>query len=83
MSYQLPVTASVIRVRIYDSMGRLMRTLADGEPSASKGELIWDGFDDDRRRVAMGIYIILLEAHSADGQRIFSSKSVVVVAAKM
>jgi hypothetical protein len=83
MSYQLPVPAAVIRVRIYDSMGRLIRMLADGEPSASRGELIWDGFDNDRRRAPMGIYVILLEARSADGQRSFSWKAVVVVAAKM
>ena len=83
MRYQLPVSASVLRVRIYDSMGRLIRMLADGEPGASRGELIWDGFDNDRRRVSMGIYVVLLEARSADGQRIFSSKGVVVVAARM
>ena len=42
-----------------------------------------DGFDNDRRRVAMGIYVVLLEARSADGQSIFSSRAAAVVAARM
>lgn len=83
MSYRIPAQAAVIRIRVYDSQGRLMRTLADGEPSGSHGELIWDGFDDSRRRVRMGIYVVLLEARDANSGNIQTLKSTVVVAARL
>jgi hypothetical protein len=60
-----------------------MRTLADGQPSGSHGDLIWDGFDDNRRRARMGIYIVLLEAQDANGGGALTLKSTVVVAVKL
>ncbi len=83
LTYRIPAASAVIRVRIYDSRGRLVRTLADGDPSASRGELIWDGSDDNRRRVRMGIYIVLLEARGASGETIQATKCTVVVAVKL
>jgi flagellar hook assembly protein FlgD len=83
MRYRIPAAAAVIRVRIFDSLGRLVRTLADGEPAGSEGDLVWDGFDDDRRKVRMGIYVVLLEARGSDGESTESVKTTVVVAAKL
>jgi hypothetical protein len=83
MSYSIPAQSAVIRARIFDSRGRLIRTLADGEPSGPKGDLIWDGFDDDRRKAGIGIYVVLLEARDSDGRTLDPIKGVVVVAAKL
>jgi len=83
ISYELPSTAALIRLRIYDSKGRLVRTLANNEPSGANGQIIWDGFDDDRQRVRIGIYIVLLEALDALGGELQKTKGVVVVAAKL
>ncbi|MBI4548620.1 MAG: lamin tail domain-containing protein [Ignavibacteriae bacterium] len=83
LSYSLPTTTALIRVRIYDAKGRLIRTLADGEPAGSRGELIWDGFTDKREISSMGIYVVLLEALDANGGGVQTVKGVVVVAAKM
>jgi hypothetical protein len=83
ISYAIQARSAVIRARVYDSRGRLMRVLADGEPAGSRGELIWDGFDDERRRVRMGIYVVLLEARAADGGNLESIKGVVVVASRL
>ena len=70
-------------MRIYDAIGRLVRTLADGEPSGSHGEIIWDGYRDRNERVRIGIYIVLLEALDAGGGEVRTVKGVVVVAARM
>jgi hypothetical protein len=82
LKYQLPAVTALIRVRIYDANGRLVRTLANTEPSGSHGEIIWDGFNDKRERVRIGIYIVLLEALDGNGGNVQSIKSTVVVAAK-
>ncbi|MBI1804129.1 MAG: hypothetical protein HY033_09215 [Ignavibacteriae bacterium] len=64
-------------------MGRLVRTLANSEPAGAQGELVWDGLNDNRERVRMGIYVVLLEAFDSFGGSIETRKGIVVVAAKM
>jgi len=83
ISYRLPTTAALVRIRIYDSKGRLVRSLANGELSGSHGQIIWDGLTDSRQKVRMGIYIVLLEALDANGGAVQTTKGVVVVAARM
>ena len=68
---------------MYDVNGRMIRTLADGEPSGSHGEIIWDGYNDDHEKARIGIYVLLLEALDSNGGNIQTAKGVVVVAAKM
>lgn len=80
--YHLPFTSSIIRIKIFDLRGRLIRMLADGEPAGFQGELIWDGFDDQKRRARVGPHIVLVEAVGNQGG-IISSKTVVVVATKL
>lgn len=81
--YNLPLTTSVIRISIFDIKGRLVRTLANGELSGPKGEVIWDGLDDTKQRVRIGAYVVFVE--SVDGQAgvLATAKAVAVVAAKL
>lgn len=83
ISYELPTTAALVRIRVFDSKGRLIRTLANGEPSGTHGQIIWDGFSDDRAKARIGIYVILLEALGGNGGAVQAMKGVVVVAAKL
>ena len=83
LDYRLPSTTALIRVRIYDAKGRLIRTLASSEPSGSHGEIIWDGYNDDHERARIGIYIVLLEALDGFGGNQQTVKGTVVVAAKL
>ena len=83
IKYELPATTALIKIRIYDSNGRLVRTLAENEPAGSHGETIWDGYNNDRQRVRMGIYVVLLEALDNFGGTVHILKAAVVVAAKM
>jgi hypothetical protein len=83
ITYSLPSTTSMIRVRCFDVQGRLVRTLANNEPVASSGTLLWNGLDDNNRRVRIGMYIILFEALDAAGGVYRVMKDVVVVATKL
>jgi hypothetical protein len=83
ISFTLPFTAAVIRLRIFDAQGRAVRTLSDGEPSGAQGTILWDGLDDSRRRVPIGIYVVLLEAASAGAGETACTKGIVVVATKL
>ena len=83
INYSLPVNSATIRVRIYDVTGRLIRRLAQNEPSPSTGSIIWNGMDDDGHRVRIGMYIILLEALDNFGGTAKTMKDVAVVARKL
>jgi hypothetical protein len=83
IQYELPLTVSQIRIRLYDAVGRKIRTLANNEPSGSRGSIVWDGMDDDRRKARIGVYIVLLEAIDDRGGVVETAKGVVVVAAKL
>jgi len=83
ISYELPAHVAQIRLKIFDSVGRLVRTLANNEPSSSRGQVIWDGLDDEKRRLRMGIYVIFLEAIDSTGGVVESAKAAAVVAGKL
>ncbi len=83
ISYHLPLTSGIVRVRIYDALGRMVRVLADGAPAGSAGSVVWNGQNDGKERVRIGIYLILLEAYDNTSARVISAKGVVVVATKL
>lgn len=82
LSYSLPSVSSHVRVRIFDSMGRFIRTLSDGEPAGSSGFIIWNGLNDDGMKAPIGIYVAVLEALGPDGSHI-TAKGIVVLATRL
>ncbi len=83
INYNLTQPVSQIRVRIYDSKGRFIRSLANNQPTGSKGTIIFDGLDRDKKPLRIGIYIILLEAINSNNSIVEVIKEVVVVARKL
>ena len=51
-----------VRLAIYDTSGRRVRTLLDGEVLSGSGEVVWDGRNDSGRPAGSGIYYCRLEA---------------------
>jgi flagellar hook assembly protein FlgD len=47
---------------VYDSAGRLLRVLVDGERAAGEHELSWNGRSADGRELPSGIYLCELRA---------------------
>jgi hypothetical protein len=64
ITFGLPV-AQAVTLRVYDTRGRLTRTLLDGNRfDAGFHSLSWDGRDERARSVSSGIYFYLLETES-------------------
>ena len=82
ISYTLAADAALVRVRIFDGAGRLVRTLEDAAlgGSTQTGTLTWQGRDDDGQPLRIGIYIVFLEALDLNGGRTEAYKEVVVLA---
>ena len=83
INYNLTQPTAQIRVRVFDSKGRLVRTIESNTPSGAKGSIIFDGLDENNRPLKMGIYIILFEAVNSNNAAIETIKEVVVVARKL
>ena len=73
---------SQVRIRVFDSVGRLVRTIAQNMPSSSKSTIIFNGLDDNGRALRIGIYILLIEAVADDGST-ETIKTPVVVARRL
>ncbi|MDD3643860.1 MAG: FlgD immunoglobulin-like domain containing protein [Candidatus Krumholzibacteria bacterium] len=61
IEYSLHSTGHV-SLRVYDVAGRLLRTLVDGERSAGRHQIVWNGTGDSGAPVASGVYFCRLKA---------------------
>lgn len=76
--YQFATTGAVANVAVYDAQGRKVRDLARNLSLAEEGFLVWDGTNDDHRRVGIGYYLIFFETFDTRGQvTVFKEKVVV------
>lgn len=80
LRYRLRQAPALLRVRIYDARGRLVRTLEDAALSGTEGALLWDGLDDAGRALRVGIYVALLEAVDPGGGTVEAYKAPIVLA---
>ncbi|MEZ4702619.1 MAG: S8 family serine peptidase [Rhodothermales bacterium] len=77
ISYQLPAPGSAA-LRVYDVLGREVRTLVDASQSAGIHGITWDGTDESGRRLPSGLYLYTLEAQTPQGLRTATRKMVLV-----
>lgn len=64
IAYDLPERAKV-RLRVFDTAGRRVRTLVDQRVGAGRHFTTWDGRDEEGSRVARGIYFYELDVGDA------------------
>jgi len=83
LNYKLSEPDYLLRVRIFDRYGRLVRTLADGIPAGLEGSLIWDGRRDNGMENRIGIYVIHFEAFNSATGRNKTFQRTVVLARKL
>ncbi len=83
INYNLSQATSQVRIKIFDSKGRLVRTLLNNQASGQSGSVIFDGLDDDNNPLRIGIYIVFLEAINDNSGVVETLKTVVVVARKL
>ena len=83
INYKLKSNISQIRAKVYDIKGRLVRDLANNQISGSNGTIIFDGLDNSKQKLRIGIYIVFIEAVDQNGGVVETAKTSVVVAAKL
>jgi flagellar hook assembly protein FlgD len=68
LQYTLDAKASgnswSVRFHLFDSSGRLVRTLVDGKAPSGQNRITWDGTDASGRPLSSGVYFYRLEADS-------------------
>lgn len=62
--YELPVVSSAVptSIKIYNSIGQLVRVLANGKQWGGRQDTFWDGRDDNGNPLANGVYICRFDA---------------------
>ena len=83
ISFATPSGSSTFSLRIYDIEGRLIRQLSTNELTGPTGQIVWDGFDDQRRKARIGMYVVYLEILGGGGEVFEAKKGVVVLAGQM
>jgi hypothetical protein len=83
INYNLSQAISQTRIKIFDSKGRLIRTLNNNQASGQLGSVVFNGLDDDGNPLRIGIYIVYLEAMNEASAVIDKLKTVVVIARKL
>ena len=83
INYNLTEAISQVRIKIFDSKGRLVRTLLNNQASGNSGSVIFDGLDDESNPLRIGIYVVFLEAINDNSGVVETLKTVVVVARKL
>jgi len=61
IDYELPVT-SYVKISVYNLSGQFVRTLFEGEQSAGRYVVSWDGANANGERAASGVYLVRMEA---------------------
>ena len=61
IAFDLPLDKSV-KLEIYNILGRLVKTLYDGQARAGRHAFVWSGDNEEGQWVAAGIYLYRLEA---------------------
>lgn len=69
LEYNLKLAGYICSIRIYDSEGRLCRLLVNQTLLGREDFLLWDGFDDKKRRLRSGMYIVFIELIHTNGKR--------------
>ncbi len=73
IQFSVPPGDNIV-LKIYDTDGRIIKTLLDGVPPFD-GSVDWNGRDEEGRRANVGIYILYMEVSGID-----SHKQTIVVA---
>ncbi|HKK21567.1 MAG TPA: C25 family cysteine peptidase [candidate division Zixibacteria bacterium] len=63
IGFSLPARSKVV-LEVFDVLGRRVRTLADGNYTSGRHEVVWDGETDSGSKVSSGIYFYRLQANA-------------------
>ncbi len=75
--FDLPERASV-KLKVYDVLGREVKTLVDGDLGPGRYEFEWDGSDEIGNMLSSGVYFYRLEAFGVGKSFIETRKMVLL-----
>lgn len=78
INYSLPEDAFVT-VKVYDALGREVKTLISGHQTAESYRIVWNGTDASGRSVASGMYLYRIVATNASGKVFADSKRMMLL----
>jgi flagellar hook assembly protein FlgD len=61
LSYDLPEDA-MVNITVFDMMGRVVRTLVNGQQSAGYKSLLWNATNNNGQPISAGLYIYTIQA---------------------
>lgn len=67
MNFELDSPAAAVEVNIYDSKGKLVRTMESANVTAGEAQCTWDGLDDDGNELDEGRYRFSIRAVDYEG----------------
>lgn len=79
IEYELPDGGIAARCEIYDAHGIAVRRLLNNDLLGTRGRIIWDGSDNNKRLLPQGQYIIQLILFDATGTRQTLRRTVAVI----
>ena len=68
LHYHFDLAGNVGTINIYDSKGRLTRSLIKNELLGTDGVFSWDGINNQLNKSSIGIYIVYLQVFNLNGQ---------------
>ncbi|MFH1734490.1 MAG: lamin tail domain-containing protein [bacterium] len=77
----MPLSAASVRVSAFDLRGRKLLTIFDG--NLAPNPLLWDGRDQDHRRLIPGPYIMLVEFRDQNAVRDTIIKQAFIIAGRL
>jgi len=68
ISFNMP-QSGYVTMKVYDVLGRCVRTLASGEYSAGNYSIVWDATDDSGNNISAGVYFYTISAENYHATR--------------
>ena len=81
IKYDIPslmVNMVDVKIYIYNTLGKLVRTIDEGDKSAGQFTTVWDSKNDDGEKVSSGVYFYQLRA-KVDGQSDYNKTMKMVI----
>ena len=79
IAIDLPNAPAELGVRVFDAVGRAIRTLHDGDRVLAHVHVHWDGRDDSGHAVPTGVYIVRVEAVPlSNGRTVHATRTAVI-----
>lgn len=74
LGFNLPVTSTDVKVKVFNKMGTLVKEFSVDGNSPGDKNVVWDFTDKDGNKVAIGDYTFEVEAKGSDGNNLTIEK---------